>query len=85
MVSKYLRANYSVYNIRFLADGAVTANRNDKRGRFFSWAGIIIYWANQKREKGHIKCKSSLLKQSQSQKLNLLLSWRAMNYKRKEF
>ena len=35
MVSKYLRANYSVYNIRFSADGAVTANRTDKRGRFF--------------------------------------------------
>ena len=35
MVSKYLRANYSVYNIRFGADGAVTANREGKRGRFF--------------------------------------------------
>ena len=41
MISKYLRANYSVYNIRFLADGAVTANRNDKRGRFF------MGWDNQ--------------------------------------
>ena len=35
IVSKYLRANYSVYNIRFGVDGAVTANRIDKRGRFF--------------------------------------------------
>lgn len=35
MVSKYLRANYSVHNIRFGVDGAVTANRTDKRGRFF--------------------------------------------------
>lgn len=26
-ISKYLRANYSVHNIRFGADGAVTANR----------------------------------------------------------
>ena len=34
-VSKYLRANYSVYNIRFGDDGAVTATRIDKRGRFF--------------------------------------------------
>ena len=34
-VSKYLRANYTVHNIRFGADGAVTANRNNnKRGRF---------------------------------------------------
>lgn len=35
MVSKYLRANYSVCNIRFLADGSVTANHNNKCGRFF--------------------------------------------------
>ena len=35
MVSKYLRANYSVYSISFGADGAVTANRDGKRGRFF--------------------------------------------------
>ena len=40
-VSKYLRANYSVYNIRFLADGSVTANREGKRGRFF------MGWDNQ--------------------------------------
>ena len=40
-VSKYLRANYSVHNIRFGADGAVTANRTDKRGRFF------MGWDNQ--------------------------------------
>ena len=41
MVSKYLRANYSVNNIRFLSDGAVTANRTDKRDRFF------MGWDNQ--------------------------------------
>ena len=39
MVSKYLRTNYSVYNIRFGVDGAVTANRDGnrdgKRGRVF--------------------------------------------------
>ena len=35
MVSKYLRANYSVCNIRFGADGSVTANRDGKCGRFF--------------------------------------------------
>ncbi len=34
-VSKYLRANYSVSNIRFFDDGSVTVNRTDKRGRFF--------------------------------------------------
>ena len=34
-IGKYLRANYSVYKIRFEIDGAVTANRNDKRGRVF--------------------------------------------------
>lgn len=41
MVSKYLRTNYSICNIRFGADGAVTANRTDKRGRFF------MGWDNQ--------------------------------------
>ena len=35
LISKYLRANYSVCNIRFGVDGAVTANRTDKCGRFF--------------------------------------------------
>ena len=40
-VSKYLRANYSVFNIRFGVDGAVTANHTDKRGRFF------MGWDNQ--------------------------------------
>ena len=35
IVSKYISANYSVSNIRFFADGSVTANRNNKRGRFF--------------------------------------------------
>lgn len=34
-VSKYLRANYSVCNIRFGVDGAVTANHDGKCGRFF--------------------------------------------------
>jgi hypothetical protein len=43
MVSKYLRANYRVYNIRFGVDGAVTANRNNKRGRFFmGWDNHIL-------------------------------------------
>ena len=40
-VSQYLRTNYSVSNIRFLDDGSVTANRTDKRGRFF------MGWDNQ--------------------------------------
>ena len=40
-VSKYLRANYSVTDIKFAGDGAVTANRTDKRGRFF------MGWDNQ--------------------------------------
>ena len=35
LISKHIRANYSVCNIRFGVDGAVTANRTDKRGRFF--------------------------------------------------
>lgn len=39
-VGKYLRANYRVCNIRFGVDGAVTANRDGKCGRF-SWAGAI--------------------------------------------
>ena len=42
-VSKYLRANYSVCNIRFGVDGAITANRNDKRGRFFlGWDSQLL-------------------------------------------
>lgn len=40
-VGKYLRANYSVFNIRFGVDGAVTANRDGKCGRFF------MGWSNQ--------------------------------------
>lgn len=40
-VGKYLRANCSVCNIRFGVDGAVTANRADKRERFF------MGWDNQ--------------------------------------
>ena len=35
LISKYLRANYCVCNIRFLADGSVTAYYCNKRGRFF--------------------------------------------------
>lgn len=42
-VSKYLRANYSVHNIRFLDDGSVTTNRTDKRGRFFmGWDNHLL-------------------------------------------
>lgn len=49
MVSKYLRANYSVHNIRFGADGAVTANRTDKRGRFFvGWDMQLFKEAEQR-------------------------------------
>lgn len=51
MVCKYLRANYYVYNIRFLADGSVTANRTDKRGRFFMGWDIILL-KEAKKEKG---------------------------------
>ena len=35
LISKYIRANYSVSNIRFLANGAVTADRNNKQERVF--------------------------------------------------
>ena len=50
MVSKYLRANYSVYNIRFGADGAVTANRTGKRGRFFMGWGTHLLKESEKRK-----------------------------------
>ena len=43
MVSKYLRANYSVCNIRFGFDGKVTANRDGKCGRFFmGWDNHLL-------------------------------------------
>ena len=42
-VSKYLRANHNVYNIRFGVDGAVTANRTGKCGRFFmGWDNRLL-------------------------------------------
>ena len=50
MVSKYLRANYSVSNIRFLDDGSVTANRNNKRGRFFmGWDILLLKEATERK------------------------------------
>lgn len=49
MVSKYLRANYTVHNIRFGADGAVTANREGKCGRFFmGWDIQLVNAATQR-------------------------------------
>ena len=42
MISKYIRANYSVSNIRFLANGTVTASSNNKRGRFFMGWDILL-------------------------------------------
>ena len=42
-ISKYLRANYSICNIRFGFDGAVTANRDGKCGRFFmGWDNRLL-------------------------------------------
>ena len=49
-VGKYLRANHSVYNIRFWIDGAVTANRTDKRGRFFMGWDIHLLSEAEKRK-----------------------------------
>ena len=50
-VGKYLRANHSVCNIRFGIDGAVTANRTDKRGRFFmGWDNHLL--KESEKEKG---------------------------------
>ena len=49
-VSKYLRANYSVSNIRFGDDGAVTANRNNKRGRFFVGWDNRLFSDSEKRK-----------------------------------
>ena len=50
LISKYLRANYSVCNIRFGVDGAVTANRTDKRGRFFmGWDILLLKEATERK------------------------------------
>ena len=50
MVSKYLRANYSVHNIRFGARGAVTASRTDKQGRFFmGWDILLLKEATERK------------------------------------
>ena len=49
-VSKYLRANYSVSNIRFGADGSVTANREGKCGRFFmGWSNELLRELNERK------------------------------------
>ena len=54
MVSKYLRANYSVHNISFGVDGAVTTNRDGKCGRFFmGWDNQLLKEAAER--KGYIK------------------------------
>ena len=50
LISKYLRANYSVCNIRFGVDGSVTANRNDKRGRFFMGWDILLLKESENRK-----------------------------------
>lgn len=50
MVSKYLRANYSVCNISFGVDGAVTANRTDKRGRIFMGWDTQLLTDSEKRK-----------------------------------
>ena len=51
LIGKHIRANYSVSNIRFLADGSVTANRTDKRGRFFmGWDNQLL--ADSEKRKG---------------------------------
>lgn len=49
-VSKYLRANYSVSNIRFLDDGSVTVNRTGKRGRFFMGFDNQLLIGSEKRK-----------------------------------
>ena len=50
LVSKYIRANYCVCNIRFGVDGAVTANRTDKRGRFFmGWDNKLLKEATERK------------------------------------
>ena len=50
LISKYLRANYNVCNIRFAVDGAVTANLNNKRGRFFVGWDIQLLKESEKRK-----------------------------------
>lgn len=53
-ISKYIHANYGVNNIRFLSDGAVTANRDGKCGRFFmGWDNQLLKEAAER--KGYIK------------------------------
>lgn len=54
-VSKYLRANYDVCNIRFGVDGAVTANRDGKRGRFFMGWDILLLKEAIERERNILK------------------------------
>ena len=50
IVSKYISANYSVYNIRFGADGSVTANHSNKRGRFFmGWDILLLKEATERK------------------------------------
>lgn len=51
-ISKYIYANYGVNNIRFLSDGAVTANRTDKRGRFFMGWDILLLKEATERKRG---------------------------------
>lgn len=49
-VSKYLRANYNVHNIRFGAMGAVTANRTDNCGRFFmGWDYQLLAFSEKRK------------------------------------
>ena len=50
LIGKYIRANYSVSNIRFLDDGSVIANRNNKRGRFFMGWDIQLLSEAEKRK-----------------------------------
>ena len=50
LISKYIRANYSVHNILFLDDGSVTANRNNKRGRSFMGWDIHLLGEAEKRK-----------------------------------
>ena len=52
LISKYIRANYSVSNISFEVDGAVTANRTDKLGRFFMGWDILLLKEATERKRG---------------------------------
>ncbi len=49
-ISKYLRANHSVCNIRSGVDGAVTANRDGKCGRFFMGLDYHLLSDSEKRK-----------------------------------